>query len=699
MKPLLSIAMIVKNEIRCVERCLKALQPLRERIPCELVIADTGSDDGTREVVQRYADICFDFAWVNDFSAARNAVLDRCTGEWVLSVDADEYLEPDFDELVGFLTDSERDRYDWGYVQIVNYRSFDMQGSGAGFMALRMAKLSNHPRYEGAVHETFDELIKGENKYLLGVRFKHDGYVADGGHNDEKGRRNAALLEKELKKWPEDIRLLLQMIQATSYDPPTQIEYTRRTMKLLSRNRHRYDAPQAFLAAVCTTAIAVATTQNLPELEQWEKLCDKWYPDSLQIHMNVKYMVMQHYYKEKQYDRVPERVETYLRAWRKYQARDFDPEEIVYSVVSAGGRDSELEARACACDALGRLGRSAEAAEMLRGEDGWDEGSAKACCELLKAAVWSSEEEQMQRAVAEALRRLRARAEREDAAVWETVCETASLLCDADRLDQAAPKQAWRLFRCADGVLGQAAQLMEAERGAMPALLDAVEDWAHLPARVIDRAVALGTALPSGFYRQSKARLERLAERLCGVLPAKTVLDWLAQGDFTGSLACCQFAFLLYAALMQNAALWQDGADEGRGLKAALCRGFADAAEDLLFNLYSGALLEDEDEWCALPSLHTFALYLLRGRAAKQQGDEVGYLRALHAALLAEGSMKGAVQHLLRRPAWKPPVSPELAALAEKVREILAQYPADDPAVQQLKNSPVYQQVAQLIED
>ena len=46
--PLLSIGMIVKNEIRCIEKCLKALQPLREAIPCELVIADTGSDDGTR---------------------------------------------------------------------------------------------------------------------------------------------------------------------------------------------------------------------------------------------------------------------------------------------------------------------------------------------------------------------------------------------------------------------------------------------------------------------------------------------------------------------------------------------------------------------------------------------------------------------------------------------------------------------------
>lgn len=53
--------MIVKNEERCLEKCLKALQPLREAIPCQLVIADTGSTDATRDVAARYANILFDF--------------------------------------------------------------------------------------------------------------------------------------------------------------------------------------------------------------------------------------------------------------------------------------------------------------------------------------------------------------------------------------------------------------------------------------------------------------------------------------------------------------------------------------------------------------------------------------------------------------------------------------------------------------
>ena len=76
-KPLLSIGMIFKNEVRCLERCMKSLEPLRQMIPCELVMADTGSTDGSREIAERYADILIDFPWINDFAAARNAVMEQ----------------------------------------------------------------------------------------------------------------------------------------------------------------------------------------------------------------------------------------------------------------------------------------------------------------------------------------------------------------------------------------------------------------------------------------------------------------------------------------------------------------------------------------------------------------------------------------------------------------------------------------------
>ena len=119
-KPFLSIGIIFKNEIRCLERCLSSLAPLRKALPCELVMADTGSNDGSREVAEKYADILIDFPWINDFSAARNAVMDRCSGRWYLSLDADEWLDGDIKELTQFLRTNNSKTWDGCMLRVRN---------------------------------------------------------------------------------------------------------------------------------------------------------------------------------------------------------------------------------------------------------------------------------------------------------------------------------------------------------------------------------------------------------------------------------------------------------------------------------------------------------------------------------------------------------------------------------------------------
>ena len=138
--PVLSIGIIFKNDIRCIERCLKALQPLRDVLPCELVMADTGSDDGSREVAEKYADQLIDFPWIDDFAAARNAVIDRCSGDWYLSVDTDEYLD-EFGQLLELLT-APSQPYNLYRVNIRNYGTYEMDGDFSDFFALRLFRMS-----------------------------------------------------------------------------------------------------------------------------------------------------------------------------------------------------------------------------------------------------------------------------------------------------------------------------------------------------------------------------------------------------------------------------------------------------------------------------------------------------------------------------------------------------------------------------
>jgi len=95
-KGTLSISMIVKNEERHLAKCLMSVRP----IAGEMIVVDTGSSDRTREIARALGAKVFDFPWTGDFSAARNYSLEHCSGDWILSLDADEIIAAsDYTEL------------------------------------------------------------------------------------------------------------------------------------------------------------------------------------------------------------------------------------------------------------------------------------------------------------------------------------------------------------------------------------------------------------------------------------------------------------------------------------------------------------------------------------------------------------------------------------------------------------------------
>lgn len=85
----LSLVMIVKNEEATLERCLRSARPHVD----EIVVIDTGSTDDTVEIAGRYADIMRAIEWPGSFSVARNVSMDAATGDYLLTLDADEYIE------------------------------------------------------------------------------------------------------------------------------------------------------------------------------------------------------------------------------------------------------------------------------------------------------------------------------------------------------------------------------------------------------------------------------------------------------------------------------------------------------------------------------------------------------------------------------------------------------------------------------
>ena len=88
--PTLSVILITRNEEANLDDCLASLEGIAQQI----VVVDTNSSDRTLEIAQKYgATISQPPDWPG-FGPQKNRALDLATGEWVLSLDADERLTP-----------------------------------------------------------------------------------------------------------------------------------------------------------------------------------------------------------------------------------------------------------------------------------------------------------------------------------------------------------------------------------------------------------------------------------------------------------------------------------------------------------------------------------------------------------------------------------------------------------------------------
>lgn len=144
----ISLCMIVRNAANTLGRCLESISGIAD----ELVIVDTGSTDGTQDIIRRYTSTLHTFEWIDDFAAARNASFSRATKDYVLWLDADDVLlEQDRSKLMQLKTslDPRTDSVTMAY-----HYAFDEFGNPSVTLRRnRLVKRSRQFRWIGAVHE------------------------------------------------------------------------------------------------------------------------------------------------------------------------------------------------------------------------------------------------------------------------------------------------------------------------------------------------------------------------------------------------------------------------------------------------------------------------------------------------------------------------------------------------------------------
>ncbi|MBW2067090.1 MAG: glycosyltransferase family 2 protein, partial [Deltaproteobacteria bacterium] len=143
-RPFLSVCMIVRNEERHLERCLKSIKGIAD----EIIVVDTGSGDRTVSIAKKYTKRIYFHPWKDSFSEARNHYLGYARGEWIFQIDADEEL---VQEDIPTLREAiKEDGIDAIMVQIVSHFK---NGKGRGIHSVeRVFRNNGVIHYEGRVH-------------------------------------------------------------------------------------------------------------------------------------------------------------------------------------------------------------------------------------------------------------------------------------------------------------------------------------------------------------------------------------------------------------------------------------------------------------------------------------------------------------------------------------------------------------------
>jgi (heptosyl)LPS beta-1,4-glucosyltransferase len=87
-RPLISAVINTRNEAENLKKCLKSLSKFAD----EIIVVDMQSTDDSAKIAKQYNAKVFSYRWLKHVEPARNYGLQKATGQWIILLDPDEYL-------------------------------------------------------------------------------------------------------------------------------------------------------------------------------------------------------------------------------------------------------------------------------------------------------------------------------------------------------------------------------------------------------------------------------------------------------------------------------------------------------------------------------------------------------------------------------------------------------------------------------
>jgi len=196
---MLTLAMIVRDGGQNLADLLDGARPWVD----EIVVGDTGSQDDSATVARDRGARVIHLSWQDDFAAARNAVLDCCTGHYILVLDADELVsQKDWQTLRDWVAGCHGSRQlaaadlgtrnylpgrngRRGWIPVPDPDPHALPGGpiAPGYVVTRKVRLfPNQPtmRFQGHIHETVEDSLMAAGIPIveLDTPVHHFGYLS-----------------------------------------------------------------------------------------------------------------------------------------------------------------------------------------------------------------------------------------------------------------------------------------------------------------------------------------------------------------------------------------------------------------------------------------------------------------------------------------------------------------------------------------
>ena len=266
----LTISLLSSGRIDSIERCLSSLAPFKEQLNTEIIVIDTDPEhrQDVNVILNKYADHVVPFQWCNDFSAARNVGMKMSHSEWFMYVDDDEWFI-DAQPIIDFIHSPESNNY-----QLIEYmlRNFldPAQIQYTDSWVARVFRLEKGMCFTGTIHE-YVTPIRNKSKAVHAIA-NHTGYAY---HSMEEkyahAKRNMDALEVMIKKEPNEVRWLFQMIMEyrNINDRDKELAYCYKAFDLMNE-------AMGYKNSCIRGVFAADILRILNEQEKWKE-CDKAY--------------------------------------------------------------------------------------------------------------------------------------------------------------------------------------------------------------------------------------------------------------------------------------------------------------------------------------------------------------------------------------------------------------------------------------